>query len=272
MASTDSPDPVSQGNNITYTQSVTNNGPTAVANATFTDIIPTNTTLFSFTPPANWTCNTIAVGSTGTFTCTLTGTLAVGASVNFPLVVKVNPTTAPGTTITNSPNVTSTVGDPNTANNTVSVTSIVASPTQADVSIIKTASPEPVNQGTNLAYTLRVTNAGPATALGVTVYRRASRTGRGKRPSSPPWVLAPIPLVPKQFRAASELFSVGRVAVITINATANTFSSASLSTNTATVTATTSDPNSANNTSSAVTSIQAPHRRRHFFVPRVSPA
>ena len=86
------------------------------------------------------------LGARGTFTCTLnTGqTITSGSSVNFPLVVKVNAGTTSGS-ITNTPSVASTVGDPNSANNSTTVTTIVASPTQADVSIVKTAAPEPVN-------------------------------------------------------------------------------------------------------------------------------
>ena len=92
------PNPVTQGNNITYTQSVFNNGPAAATAATFTDTIPTGTTLASFTPPANWTCNSIPVGGTGTITCTLNigQTIPVNGTVSFPVVVNVNlATTAP---------------------------------------------------------------------------------------------------------------------------------------------------------------------------------
>jgi uncharacterized repeat protein (TIGR01451 family) len=254
------PNPVSQGNNITYVQSVTNNGPTVETNATFTDTIPANTTLVSFTPPANWTCNTIAVGGTGTFTCTLNGgqTIAVGAKVNFPMVVKVNPATASGTTITNTVNVASTVSDPSAPNNTASSSTVVGSPTQSDVSITKTASPEPVNQNTNLTYTLKVTNGGPAIAQGITTsdtipgevtYVSSSTTQGGPCIYTTGTRVLSCPL---------GNLSVGSVALVTINVTPNSFSSASGSTNTATVASTTSDPNSANNTSSSFTTIQSP--------------
>ncbi len=255
------PNPVTPSNNITYTQSITNNGPTAITisgstTVTFTDTIPANTTLgTAFIAPAGWTCNTIAVGGTGTLTCTLNSgqTLAVGAVVKFPLVVKVNAGTASGTTITNSPSITSTVSDPNTANNTAIAITLVASPSQADVSINKTASPNPVNQGTNLTYTLTVYNAGPAVAQSVVVSD-------------------PIPAQVAYLSASTSVgtctgtttvtcnlgnLSVGSTAVVTINVNAVTFSSSTLSTNTATVSASTSDPSLSNNTSSFTTTIQA---------------
>lgn len=253
------PNPVTQGNNITYTQSVTNNGPATESNATFIDAIPANTTLVSFAPPANWTCNSIAPGGTGTFTCTLNAgqTIANGGSVSFPLVVKVNLTTAPGTTITNSPSVSSTIGDPNPANNTASASVVVASPTQADVSITKTASPEPVNQGTNLAYSLQVTNAGPAIAQNVSV--------TDVLPAEVTFSSVFTNMGSCSYTAATKTVScsitslnVGSVAVITINVNAATFSANSLSSNTATVASTTPDPNPANNSSTAVSTIQAP--------------
>ncbi len=259
VSSSASPNPVTEVNNISYTQSVTNYGTAIETNATFTDTIPTNTTLVSFVPPLTWTCNPIAVGGTGTFTCTLNAgqTIAVGASVNFPLVVKVNGATAPGTIITNSASVASTVGDPNPGNNTAPTFVTVASPTQADVSITKTASPEPVNQGTNLAYTLQVTNGGPAIAQNVSV--------TDILPAQVTYTSVFTNMGTCTYTAATTTVScslgslgVGSVAVITINVTAVTFSSASLSSNTAIVSSPTSDPDLRNNSSIAITAIQAP--------------
>lgn len=258
-----SPNPITPGNNITYSQSITNNGPAAITisgttTVTFTDTIPANTTLASFTPPANWTCINTAVGSTGTVTCTLNSgqTLAVGAIVPFPLTVKVNLGTASGTTITNSPNIASSVSDPNTSNNTATVTTLVASPTQADVSITKIGSPNPVDQGTNLTYTLTVSNAGPAIAQNVVVsdplpaqvtYTSSSSTmGTCSYASATTTVTCNLGSL-----------SVGSTAVVTINVNAAVFSSSTLATNTATVSSSTSDPNSSNNTSTFVSTIQA---------------
>ena len=258
------PNPVTPGNNITYTQSITNNGPTAITasgttTVTFTDAIPANTTLgATFTAPAGWTCNTIAVGATGTLICTLNSgqTLAVGAVVNFPLVVNVNAATVSGTTITNSPNIASSVSDPNTANNTTTVTTLVASPTQADVSILKTAAPEPVNVGTNLAYTLTIKNGGPAVAQNVVV--------NDPLPAQVTYTSSLTTAGTCTYTAATTTVNcslgslgVGSTVVVTINVTAATFSSLTLSTNTATVSSSTSDPNPGNNTSTSISTIQA---------------
>ena len=270
VASSGLPNPVTPGNNITYTQTVTNNGPTAITasgttSVTFTDAIPANTTLAStFTPPSGWSCNSIAVGATGTFTCTLNSgqTLAVNAVVSFPLVVKVNAGTASGTIITNSPSIASSVSDPNSANNTATVNTLVASPSQADVTITKTASPEPVDQNTILTYTIQVTNNGPAIAQGVTVTDpiptqvtySSSSTSQGTCSYASSTVTCNIGNL-----------GVGSVAVITINVTATVFGSSSVlcngvaynSCNTATVSTTTSNPNP-NTSSSAGSTIQAP--------------
>src|SRR5258708_9123977 len=91
-----SPNPVQAGNNITYTQVVTNTGTTAATGAMFTESTPANTTFVSITPPAGWTClvpppvacsnPSVAASSTGTFT----------------LVYKVNAGTANGTVISDT--------------------------------------------------------------------------------------------------------------------------------------------------------------------------
>jgi uncharacterized repeat protein (TIGR01451 family) len=263
VTSTETPNPVTDGNNITYTQTVTNNGPAASGTATFTDAIPTGTTFVSFTVPTGWSCGTLpAVGSSGgTITCTISSLpVNTATPVSFPLIVKASLGDTPGTTITNTANINvpcSSSSDPNCGNNSATTSVTVASPTQADVAITKTANPDPVDQGTNLQYTIQVTNNGPAAAQGVTVtdpipgevtFISVSTTqGTCTYTTSTTTVSCPLGTV-----------SVGGLVLITINATANTFSSSTLSTNTATVSATTGDPNLTNNTASVISTIAAP--------------
>lgn len=262
-----SPNPVLAGNNITYTQSVTNNGPATATGVTFTDVLPTGTnfttTFVSLVVPAGWSCTTPTVGTNGTISCTYTGNsgnFLSGTVSNFTLVVKVSATAPPGTLISNLPSVSATTSDPTLTNNTVScmVTpascTYVASPTQADVAIVKTASPEPVDQGANLTYILQVTNNGPAVATGVSVSDplpsqvtfTSVSTSQGTCAQAAGTVTCTLGSL-----------SVGEVVIIIINVNAVTFSSASLATNTATVTATTSDPDSTNNSSTVNSTIQS---------------
>ncbi|MBZ5689567.1 MAG: DUF11 domain-containing protein [Acidobacteriia bacterium] len=166
-----SPTSLAAGSNVTYTQTITNKGPAAAAaGATFTQVTPPNTNFRSITPPAGWICGTKpAVGGTGTITCTATTTLAVNSTRTFTLVLQVNAGTPSGTSITDTATATATNIVPNLTTNTASATVVVANANSADVVIVKTATPNPVTEGTPLTYSLAVTNNGPASATNVTV-------------------------------------------------------------------------------------------------------
>jgi uncharacterized repeat protein (TIGR01451 family) len=161
------PSTVAPSANITYTQSLTNNGPATATTVTFTEAIPTNTTFVSFAKPAAWTCTTPAVGATGTVNCSI-ATLAAGATAAFTLVTKVNAGTATGTVITNTDMGSSSVIDPNPLNNNATANVTVAQANQADMAVTMSQNPNPVLAGANITYTAVVTNNGPATATTVT--------------------------------------------------------------------------------------------------------
>lgn len=84
ITKTDSPDPVVQGNNLTYTITVTNNGPLAATNVVVTDNLPAKSDI-------DFVSATSAAGSCdmkgNTVTCNL-GTLANGATATVTIVVK----------------------------------------------------------------------------------------------------------------------------------------------------------------------------------------
>jgi uncharacterized repeat protein (TIGR01451 family)/CSLREA domain-containing protein len=104
ISKADSPDPVTVGDNLTYTITVINRGPDAAANVVVTDILPSGVTFVSASPGC--------VHAAGVVTCNL-GNIPAGSSVTITIVVTV---TAPGT-ISNTATVTSDTLDPNTANN-----------------------------------------------------------------------------------------------------------------------------------------------------------
>jgi uncharacterized repeat protein (TIGR01451 family) len=165
----DSPDPVLAGDNITYSITITNNGPDPAQNVVFTDTPPANTTHAGFTidsSPPGALCAAVPVGSTGAPSCSFP-TLPAGASILMTLIVNVDAGTPPGT-LTNTANASTATADPNPANNAGSATTTVVEPT-ADLSVTKTDSPDPVLPGDDITYTITVTNNGPATADDVTV-------------------------------------------------------------------------------------------------------
>src|SRR6185295_7286552 len=166
VTKTDSPDPVTAGNNITYTVTVTNNGPAVANNVTMNDPIPANTTFVSTTTPAGWTRNdSTAVGGTGTLMFSKP-TMANAESAVFTIVVKVNSNTASATVISNTSTIATTSPNP-TANDTATAMTTVN--TSADLAVTKTDTPDPVNAGSNITYTINFTNNGPSDAQTVTV-------------------------------------------------------------------------------------------------------
>jgi uncharacterized repeat protein (TIGR01451 family) len=124
VTKSDAPDPVVAGNNVTYTITVTNNGPSTAQSVTLADAVPASTTFVSFTAPAGWTTATPPVGGTGTVTATNPG-VANGATATFTLIVRVNAGTANGTVLTNTATVTSVTMDPLSGNNSATATTTV---------------------------------------------------------------------------------------------------------------------------------------------------
>ncbi len=161
ITNADAPDPVAAGSNLSYSITISSNGPVDAANASWTDPLPAGTTFVSLSPVAGWSCTTPAVGVGGTVSCT-NALMISGAVDAFTLVVAVVPSTPSGTVLTNTATVTTTTTDPNPANNSATATTTVA--TSADVSITIVDAPDPVAAGANLTYSVVVSNAGPSNA------------------------------------------------------------------------------------------------------------
>ena len=238
ITKSDSPDPVTAGATLTYTLTVTNNGPSDATGVIVTDPLPAGITLVSATASPG-SCG-------GAVSCNL-GTLASGASATITIVVTVDAAMPCGTVLTNTASVVSNTLDPNAGNNTTSADTVVACP--ADLSIAKTAAPDPVTAGNELAYTLTVTNNGPAGATGVIVT------------DTLPAGVTLVSATPSQGTCGGAVtcalgnLASGSSVTITIIATVDPALAGGVITNTASVTGTETDPDPANNTASAETRV-----------------
>jgi uncharacterized repeat protein (TIGR01451 family) len=161
------PAAVAPGNDITYTVTVANAGPSDAATVQLTDTVPTGTTFVSAnqTSGPTFLCVTPAVGATGTITCSI-ATLAAGASATFDFTMHVDP--ASTGTITNTANVTAATTDPAPGNGT-SASPAIVSPATTDLSITKTTNSTRVAPNSNVTYTITATNNGPAVGTNVVV-------------------------------------------------------------------------------------------------------
>jgi len=246
-----SPTSVAAGSNITYSQTVHNVGTLAATTVSFTQVTPPNTTFQSISTPAGWTCGTKpAVGGTGTITCT-DGSFASNATSTFTLVLQVNALTPSGTNIAETDSVTA-ANLPTGVTPSASATVVVANANSADMAITKTATPNPVTEGTPLTYTLTLTNNGPASATNVTVIDTlpsvvtylSSTTSQGSCSEAGGTVTCVLGSMANAGTATVTILTIPNQSGVIVN--------------TATVTADQTDPNLANNTATQSETVTAP--------------
>jgi uncharacterized repeat protein (TIGR01451 family) len=248
VTKTDLPDPVNVNANLTYTITVTNNGPSAAASASLSDALTAGVNFVSLTSAAGWTCTTPAVGANGTVSCT---NPSVGSGVSGVFTLIVTPTAAAAASISNTATVSATTSDPNAANNSASAQTTVRP--LADLSITKTDTPDPVAAGSNITYTITVTNNGPSTATSVSVTDAVpanvlfnSATGSGGATCAQAAGTITCTLASLASGAsASATVVMQTIALGTV-------------TNTVNVTSSTTDPNAANNSATATTTVIPP--------------
>ena len=238
------------GANITYTIRVTDSGPDTATNVTVEDTLPAGLTYVSssasqgsYDPVSGqWTVGTVNVGTPQTLAiiCTVTRLLP-------------GPNTA---SISHSDQF-----DPVTANNSDSAS---ISPLSADLALTKTVSNPRPNVGDTVAFTVNLTNDGPANATSVTVsdLLPAGLTLVGSDPTQ------------GSYDPATGVWTVGTLvssATVTLTLDALVVSSAA-QTNTATISHSDQfDPNSGNNSDTATETPQLADLAVSKFVDNATP-
>ena len=251
----DTPDPVTAGNNLTYTITVTNNGPDAAADASWSDVLPLGTTFVSLSSVAGWTNTTPAVGAGGTVSSS-NPSFAVGSAV-FTLVVNVDPSVAGGTVLMNTATVTSTTSDGMPGNESGTASTTVAA--SADLSVTKVDTPDPVTAGNDITYTITVTNAGPSDAASVVLSDTLPVGATYVSHSAPGgWLCTnPSPGSGGTVSCSIATLPPGSAVFTLVVAVGTGVTNGTVITNMATASSATSDPNPGNETGTAMTTVQA---------------
>jgi uncharacterized repeat protein (TIGR01451 family) len=169
ITKTDSPDPVTAGNILTYSITVENDGPNAATNVTVTDVLPAGVTYLSDS-------DSCVQAPAGTLTCNL-GTLASGADTVLTIQVRIpanflSSQIPPVSTdnISNTASVASDDDDTNPTNDSVTISTAVNE--SADLRILKECKPDQPNKqpaGTPTFCDIYVDNLGPSDARSVVI-------------------------------------------------------------------------------------------------------
>lgn len=253
VSKSDLPDPVTEGQNVTYTITVTNGGPGPASNATLNDPLPAGTTFVNLANlPAGWTCVVSFVPAPGVLNCT-NPLVANGANDVFTLVVATTAAAVPS--ISNTATVSAVENDPTPANNSDTETTTV-NPLTADLAVTKTDAPDPVNAGQNVTYTITVTNAGPDPATSVSLMDAVPANTTFVSLTAPAgWTCTTPPVGGTGMVTCTRAsLASGANEVFTLVVATSAASAPSIS-NTATVSAAENDPNSGNNSDTENTAV-----------------
>jgi len=239
VTKTASADTVIGNDSLTYTITITNNGPDPAMLPLLVDPIPTQLKNPSYSIDNGMTWQNVALGSLtlptlqagDTFTVLAKGTVIVYAQG--PII--------------NTASVTSTTFDPDMSNNSATVTT--ATNSAADLSIVKLGSSDTIATGDTLIYTLLLSNAGPEIAKNVIV--------TDVLPTdllNPEYSFNNGPWTPWTGQLNIGDLAENTNATLQIRSTVNAGASSPI-TNTATISSDTLDPNLDNNTSTAQTDV-----------------
>ncbi len=242
IVKTASPASLNPGQILTYTLAAANAGPSVALNVVVTDPLPGSLTSgqYSLDNGVTW-LSWSGSHAIGTMTVGQTNTILVRGTV-------VNSATG---TITNTATIDSTTFDPDRSNNTSTATAQGVA--LADLSMTKTASPNPVVVGQPLTYTLTASNLGPSAAVNVVITDALAASLSSPQYSTnggTTWLTWPGSY------SVATLASGANVSIL-VRGTVSLTTTAPIS-NTATVGSDTADPDPTNNTSTITTNVSRP--------------
>ena len=223
------PGGVIAGQNITYTVTITNNGPSTAANVNVSDPDPANLTHVSNTG-----------GCANPYPCG-PYTMTAGQVITISSTYSTSPSFSGN--VTNTATVSSTTADPDGTDNSASATTNVGA--QSNLAITKTGTTT-ATPGQTVTYTVSVINNGPSPATNVIV--------NDITPAGLSWSSSSGACT-TQYPCNIGTLAAGQTKTITSNYTvASNFTGASI-TNTASTSSDVNDPNTADNSASATTNI-----------------
>jgi uncharacterized repeat protein (TIGR01451 family) len=239
------------GTNAVYTLQVTNAGPSDANDPVVSDTLPPGETFASAdgSPlPSAWTCSVVGQA----VTCAMAAPLAAGSTSAPTLAQPILLTVAIGgaayPTVSNTAVVSSTTPDPDPGNN--SSTDVATVVPVDDLSIVKDTTATHVLAGEHLTYSLKVANAGPTPDPGpVTVSDQLPASETFTSATGAGWTCHHVgQAVTCTYPGAMAVHYTGTISLkVLLGAAAAPHVS-----NTATVAGAGTDPNPANNTSTAV--------------------
>ena len=173
ITKTASPSTVAAGGRVTYTLTVTNNGPRPGTQIRIHDALPSGVDFVSAEVSRKSTPSDSCSRAGNVVDCTIHGNVRPDGSDSVVVTIVGTVNTPSGTTqVCNTASVTGNHDDLDPSNNNTSVAcvTIVPPPSRhADLSMTKTADHDRVSIGDDITYTLRVHNNGPDLALNPTV-------------------------------------------------------------------------------------------------------
>lgn len=161
---------VNAGDNVTYTLTATNNGPSTATNVQVTDAIDTGVFEFVSITPSDLgdSCSTSGAPVVTDVTCDVNGALDPGDSRVFTLVLKIKSDVTG--TVSNTAIVGADESDPDDSNNESTDTTPVGIQNALTIDkVVSTGSPSTIVNHDETKFTVTVSNAGPSDAIDVPV-------------------------------------------------------------------------------------------------------